>query len=259
MEEFGKSAGNRYLCQLGSIKNPEYKKGDALGRGLLNGPNGMLDPFMLEQLFHSSLIDIFEEDERAQPERWDQLGYWERIEVIRNAVSLACRIVGLPPISIVPKWMMNDVASSNAAEFVAGAWRIRMGRSVFMNQEDRDKERREAESTVEMTTDPVQRAKEAEDVKKKFKKRPWSREEIVGGVAHECQHAIQEFISLCLLAGYGYQGDDLSSNPITQSPNAKPFVGTAAAWDVAKRHPTTNLYARGLHSSYERQTTLGTD
>lgn len=250
---FGKSAGNRYLCQLGNLRNPELLKGDALGRGLLNDENGQLNPFKLEELFHRSLIRAFQ-----SIENWEDMAYVAKEEAMGDALEAACRIVGIPPIR-VESAMTSGIG--NPAEYRPGSWCISFGRPAFMNPQERRAEYRQATTLIAgLGGSDEERTARKQNVDRFFSGTTLSRADVISVVCHEAQHALQEFISFCLWVGDGLSGDLQLPHPGGKlvppqygiTVNGTTHLARPEVWRVATQHPTQHPYARAIAESTEQ-------
>lgn len=252
-QRFGRQAGNRYLCQLGSLRDPDLTKGDALGRGLLNDASGQLNPFKLEELFHRSLINAF-----GGVSNWEDMPFFEKERAINRVLEKACHIVGIPTIRATSAVTRGD--TPNHAEYAPGSWMIRLSRPIFMNRDERLVENQKALDFIENYVGSDEQEKYKANLANLYRTETLSRQDVIGTLVHECQHALQEFISLCLIAGDGFTGDlqplapenDLSPPDYGVEIGGETYMSRPNVWNVAKQHPTQHPYARALTEAVEQ-------
>lgn len=164
---------------------PPALEPDMLGKGLLNTSEGDPDPLRIQHIVGLVLAQNFP----ASNADWEHLSPDQKFAVIQSAVASAFETVGLPKLKIV---LRNDLPGDTLGEYVFGSWKMNINRVSLLSNADAFAflEKRHARTNQLAARDS------------KLVVSTVSRGETLDTVAHECQHAIQDFLMISWFAGH---------------------------------------------------------
>lgn len=145
---------------------------DLLGKGLLNTANGDPDPLKLQHIIGLVLAQNFP----AKAE-WERRDCDEKFEIIRNAVDKAFKTVGLPRLKVTRGNLPLDVFG----QYRLGSWKMVINRTSLLST---DQILAAIGQNIQGISGPLSRA------------------EVLDLLAHECQHAVQDFLMLSWFSGH---------------------------------------------------------